>query len=126
VTIAMATFVEALNLLESTMCAALEQARLTLQYTKIVGPVSGVVNKNVLAGMNVQPSQQLLTIIPLDHVWITANFKKRSSGARDPGRKWKWTRVGTGARTGARLTVLPEPPARSSAYSRPKMPPAAT
>ncbi|MFY9585437.1 MAG: HlyD family secretion protein [Candidatus Acidiferrales bacterium] len=56
--------------------AALEQAQLNLQYTKIVAPVSGQVNKTVVAGMNVQPGQQLLTVVPLDEVWITANFKE--------------------------------------------------
>src|SRR5215467_3318204 len=56
--------------------AALEQAELNLQYTKILAPVSGEVNKTVVVGLNVQPGQQLLTIVPLDEVWITANFKE--------------------------------------------------
>ncbi len=56
--------------------AALEQAELNLQYTKIVAPVSGLVNKTVVVGMNVQPGQQLLTVVPLDEVWVTANFKE--------------------------------------------------
>jgi membrane fusion protein (multidrug efflux system) len=56
--------------------ALLEQAQLNLQYTKIVAPVSGEVNKTVVVGMNVQPGQQLLTVVPLDEVWVTANFKE--------------------------------------------------
>jgi membrane fusion protein (multidrug efflux system) len=56
--------------------AALEQAELNLQYTKILAPVSGEVNKTVVVGLNVQPGQQLLTVVPLDEVWITANFKE--------------------------------------------------
>src|SRR5580700_3222975 len=56
--------------------AALEQAELNLQYTRIVAPVSGEVNKTVVVGLNVQPGQQLLTVVPLDEVWITANFKE--------------------------------------------------
>jgi membrane fusion protein (multidrug efflux system) len=56
--------------------ALLEQAELNLQYTKIVAPVSGEVNKSVVVGLNVQPGQQLLTVVPLDEVWITANFKE--------------------------------------------------
>src|SRR6516225_7135467 len=56
--------------------AALEQAELNLQYTKIIAPVSGEVNKTVVVGLNVQPGQQLLTVVPLDEVWITANFKE--------------------------------------------------
>lgn len=56
--------------------AALEQAQLNLQYAQIVAPVSGEVNKTVVVGMNVTPGQQLLTVVPLDDVWITANFKE--------------------------------------------------
>jgi membrane fusion protein (multidrug efflux system) len=56
--------------------ALLEQAELNLQYTKIIAPVSGEVNKTVVEGLNVQPGQQLLTLVPLKEVWITANFKE--------------------------------------------------
>jgi membrane fusion protein, multidrug efflux system len=56
--------------------AALDQAELNLQYTKIYAPVTGEVNKTVVVGLNVQPGQQLLTVVPLDEVWITANFKE--------------------------------------------------
>jgi membrane fusion protein, multidrug efflux system len=56
--------------------ALLEQAQLNLGYTKIVAPVSGQVNKTVVVGMNVQDGQQLLTVVPLDEVWVTANFKE--------------------------------------------------
>ena len=56
--------------------ALLEQARLNLGYAKIVAPVSGEVNKTVVVGMNVQDGQQLLTVVPLNEVWVTANFKE--------------------------------------------------
>jgi len=56
--------------------ALIEQAHLNLEYTKVIAPVTGEVNKTVVVGMNVQPGQQLLTIVPLDDVWITANFKE--------------------------------------------------
>jgi membrane fusion protein (multidrug efflux system) len=56
--------------------ALLDQAQLNLQYTKIVAPVTGEVNKSVVVGMNVQAGQQLLTVVPLDEVWVTANFKE--------------------------------------------------
>jgi len=56
--------------------ALLEQTLLNLQYTKIIAPVSGEVNKTVVVGLNVQPGQQLLTVVPLDEVWVTANFKE--------------------------------------------------
>jgi membrane fusion protein (multidrug efflux system) len=56
--------------------ALLEQAQLNLGYTKIIAPVSGEVNKTVVLGMNVSDGQQLLTVVPLDEVWVTANFKE--------------------------------------------------
>jgi membrane fusion protein (multidrug efflux system) len=56
--------------------ALVEQAELNLQYAKIIAPVSGEVNKTVVVGLNVQPGQQLLTVVPLDDVWVTANFKE--------------------------------------------------
>lgn len=65
--------------------AVLAQAELNLQYTKIIAPVSGEVNKNVVVGLNVQPGQQLLTIVPLGEVWITANFKETQMKHMRPG-----------------------------------------
>jgi membrane fusion protein, multidrug efflux system len=56
--------------------ALVRQAELNLDYTNIIAPVSGVVNKTVVVGMNVQDGQQLITIVPLDEVWVTANFKE--------------------------------------------------
>jgi len=69
--------------------AALEQAELNLQYTKIVAPVSGEVNKTVVVGLNVQAGQQLLTVVPLDEVWITANFKETQLRRMKVGQKAK-------------------------------------
>lgn len=57
--------------------AQLEQARLNLQYTTIVAPVNGVVtNRTVEVGHNVQIGQELMRIINLDDIWVTANFKE--------------------------------------------------
>jgi len=67
--------------------AVLEQAELNLQYTKIIAPVSGEVNKNVVVGLNLQPGQQLLTIVPLGEVWVTANFKETQLKRMKPGQK---------------------------------------
>jgi membrane fusion protein (multidrug efflux system) len=69
--------------------AALDQAQLNLQYTKVVAPVDGLVNKTVVVGMNIQPGQQLLTVVPLDEVWITANFKETQLRAMKPGQRVK-------------------------------------
>ncbi len=56
--------------------AELDQAELNLGYTRILAPVSGEVSKKVVVGLNVDPGEQLLTVVPLDQVWITANFKE--------------------------------------------------
>ena len=67
--------------------AALDQAQLNLGYTKIVAPVNGLVMKNAEVGMNVQPGQQLFTIVPLDDVWVTANFKETQLKYMHPGQR---------------------------------------
>jgi membrane fusion protein (multidrug efflux system) len=56
--------------------AAVEQAELNLGYTTILAPVTGEVTKKVVVGLNVDPGEELLTVVPLDQVWITANFKE--------------------------------------------------
>ncbi len=57
--------------------ADLDQAQLNLQYTKIVAPVNGIVsNRTVEVGQNVAPGQELMKVINLDDIWITANFKE--------------------------------------------------
>jgi membrane fusion protein, multidrug efflux system len=57
--------------------AALDQAQLNLEYTKVVAPVNGIVsNRTVEVGQNVSPGQQMLDVINLDDVWVTANFKE--------------------------------------------------
>lgn len=64
--------------------AALEQARadvrtseLTLSYATIYAPVSGVIgHKTVELGNRIQPGQTLLTVVPIDNIWVTANFKE--------------------------------------------------
>jgi membrane fusion protein (multidrug efflux system) len=65
--------------------AALAQAELNLGYTKILAPVSGEVTKTVVVGLNVQPGQQMLTAVPLQDVWITANFKETQMKHMRPG-----------------------------------------
>jgi membrane fusion protein (multidrug efflux system) len=67
--------------------ALVQQAELNLQYTKIVAPVSGEVNKTVVEGLNVEPGQQLLTVVPLDEIWVTANFKETQLKHMQVGQK---------------------------------------
>src|SRR5271156_5146190 len=65
--------------------AELEQAELNLGYTRVLAPVSGEVTKKVVVGLNVDPGEQLLTVVPLDQVWITANFKETQLRNMRPG-----------------------------------------
>jgi membrane fusion protein, multidrug efflux system len=67
--------------------AALHQAELDLEYCTVVAPVSGVVKKNVEVGMNVQPGRTLLSIVDLEDVWVTANFKETQLEHMKPGQR---------------------------------------
>jgi membrane fusion protein, multidrug efflux system len=98
--------------------AALEMAQQNLIYTKIIAPATGIVTKNVEVGMNVQPGQQLLSVVPLDDVWITANFKETQLKKMRPGQRVKIKVDSTGrtytgkvdslaGSSGARLSLLP-------------------
>ncbi len=70
--------------------AALDQARLNLGYTRVTAPVSGVVGKRTVeVGQNVEPGQVLLSIVPLDDIWVTANFKETQLKRMRPGQKVK-------------------------------------
>lgn len=66
--------------------AQLTTSQLNLSYTKIIAPASGIIGrKTVEEGQRVQPGQQLLTIIPVDDLWITANFKETQLQKMKPG-----------------------------------------
>ena len=57
--------------------ASLDQAKLNLSYTHIVAPATGVVgDKTVQVGQRVQPGEQLLSVVPLNDIWITADFRE--------------------------------------------------
>jgi membrane fusion protein (multidrug efflux system) len=99
--------------------ADLDQAQLNLQYTKIVAPVKGAVsNRTVEVGQNVAPGQELMKVINLDDVWITANFKETQLRKMRPGQSVE-VEVDANGRTyhgkvdsfagasGARFSLLP-------------------
>ena len=68
--------------------ADLDQALLNLKYTRIVAPVTGVVsNRTVEIGQNVQVGQELLKVIPLEDIWVTANFKETQLRDMKAGQK---------------------------------------
>lgn len=68
--------------------AALEAAQLNLSYCDIIAPVDGVAtHKSVEPGQIVQPGQGLLVVVPLQNVWVTANFKETQLRKMKPGQK---------------------------------------
>jgi membrane fusion protein, multidrug efflux system len=68
--------------------AALEQAELNLQYTVIAAPVNGVVtNRTVEVGQNVSIGQELMKVINLDDIWVTANFKETQLKSMQVGQR---------------------------------------
>jgi len=70
------------------MQAAVEAATLNLSYTQLVAPVDGVVtHKQVEPGQIVQQGQGLMVIVPLQDVWVTANFKETQLRNMKPGQK---------------------------------------
>jgi membrane fusion protein (multidrug efflux system) len=99
--------------------ADLDQAQLNLQYTKIVAPVAGVVSdRTVEAGQNISPAQELMKIIPLNDVWITANYKEtqlRDMKVGQPvdvqvdanGKTYKGKVDSIAGASGARFSLLP-------------------
>jgi membrane fusion protein (multidrug efflux system) len=57
--------------------ASLEAAVLNLSYTDLIAPVDGVAtHKQVEPGQIVQAGQGLLVVVPLQDVWVTANYKE--------------------------------------------------
>jgi membrane fusion protein (multidrug efflux system) len=99
--------------------AQVKTAQLNLDYTKIIAPVSGIIGrKSIEAGQRVQPGQQLLTIIPLDDIWITANFKETQLRKMKPGQPvtidadasghaYRGHVDSLGGATGSRFALLP-------------------
>lgn len=68
--------------------AALAAAELNLGYTDIIAPVDGVAtHKQVEPGQIVQQGQGLLVVVPLQDVWVTANFKETQLRKMHAGQK---------------------------------------
>jgi len=68
--------------------AVLEAAALNVNYTDILAPVDGVAtHKQVEPGQIVQQGQGLLVVVPLEDVWVTANFKETQLRKMKAGQK---------------------------------------
>ena len=100
--------------------ARVDAARLNLDYTKITAPSAGIINKkNVQVGANLGVGQDLLTIVPLTNLWVTANFKETQLERMKPsqdvtlkvdalgGRKFTGKVTQIGGATGSRLSLFP-------------------
>ena len=100
--------------------AQLDQARLNLSYTKIIAPENGIVTrKSVEINQNVSVGQNMMTLVSLDDIWITANFKETQlehMRAGQPvvievdaygGRKYDGKVTQIGGATGSVLSLFP-------------------
>jgi len=94
--------------------------QLELDYATMKAPASGYVSKKTVeVGQVVQPGQPLLAIVPLDDIWVTANFKESQLRKIRPGQRAEVAVDAYGGRryqgrvdsispaTGARFSLLP-------------------
>ncbi len=99
--------------------ATLTQAQINLDYTVLRAPVAGLVSqRNMEPGQTVTRGQPLVSIVPLEDVWVTANFKESQLAKMRPGqateievdaygKKYKGHVDSIAAATGARFSLLP-------------------
>ncbi|WP_426141752.1 HlyD family efflux transporter periplasmic adaptor subunit [Pseudomonas sp. DWP3-1-2] len=101
--------------------AQLRQAYLANARNTLIAPVTGYVAKrSVQLGQRVQPGTALMAVIPLDQLWIDANFKETQLGKMRIGQpveiesdlygsdvKYSGTIDSLGAGTGSAFALLP-------------------
>ena len=99
--------------------AELDQADLNVSYTVVRSPVTGIIGKKTVeVGQNVGIGQELVEVVPLDDVWVTANFKETQLAHMRPGqpveikvdaygRKWQAHVTNMGAGAGSVFSLLP-------------------
>jgi len=101
--------------------AAVREAYLTLQRVELPAPVTGqVAKRSVQVGQRVAPGTPLMSVIPLEQVWVEANFKEVQLRSMRIGQPVKLTAdiygskveyeghvAGLGAGTGAAFALLP-------------------
>jgi membrane fusion protein, multidrug efflux system len=99
--------------------AQVAQTESDLSYTVIRSPVTGIIGKKTVeVGQNVSIGQELVEVVPLDDVWVTANFKETQLAHMRPGqpvdvkldaygRNWKAHVTNIGGGTGSVFSLLP-------------------
>lgn len=99
--------------------AQLDQANLNLSYTRIVAPEAGIITRKSLeTNQNVAAGQNLLTLVSLEGIWVTANFKEtqlRHMSAGQPveidvdatGKSYHGKVTQIGGATGSVLSLFP-------------------
>ena len=100
--------------------AKVDEATLNLNYTKITAPTTGIVSrKSVAVGANLSVGQSLMTIVPLQDLWVTANFKETQLNKMKVGqdvdikvdalgnRDFKGKVAQIGGATGSSLSLFP-------------------
>jgi membrane fusion protein (multidrug efflux system) len=101
--------------------AKVAQAELNLERTRITAPIDGVVARYaVQVGQQVQPGQTLMTIVPIEAVYVNANYKEAqlrqvrlgqpavlTSDLYGGSVKYHGKVVGIGGGTGAAFSLIP-------------------
>jgi membrane fusion protein (multidrug efflux system) len=87
--------------------AQLDQAKLNLSYTRIIAPETGIITrKSVEIDQNVSSGQNLLTLVSLEDLWLTANFKETQLRHMQAGQKVVVHVDATGKDYSARVTQI--------------------
>jgi len=99
--------------------ALVEQAKLNLSYCTIVAPATGIVGKKTVElGQNISPGEQLMAVVPLEDIWVIANFKETQLSRMQPGQRvhievdaygktYTGKIVAVGGASGSRFSLLP-------------------
>ncbi len=102
-----------------TAKAALDQAQLNVGYTIVRAPVDGIVGKkSVEPGQNIGVGQALMAIVPVERLYVTANYKETELKDMRPGdpatihvdaydRDYKGHVLNIAGATGERFSLLP-------------------
>ena len=101
--------------------AAASQVRdayVALRRTQVPAPVSGMVTRrNVQLGQRIAPGVPLMAVVPLDHLWVEADFKESQLAHIRVGQPVTLTADVYGGEVSYRGTVIGQAPGTGSAFS---------